>query len=108
MGGASGTPSSPTPHETQQESFPEVNSVCLLLPSASKESGTSDEAYGEGEIEHGHCSWSGSVFVGYIRELVLSEGLCVSFTAADALVVEHDSVVAAKLKLLERGASCHD
>lgn len=46
-GGASGTSSSPIPQETQQDSFPEVNRVCLLLPSASKERGTSDESHKE-------------------------------------------------------------
>lgn len=30
------------------------------------------------------------------------------FTAADAFVVEHDSLVAAELKLLQRGVACHD
>lgn len=49
IGGESGTSSSPIPQDTQHDSFPEVNRVCLLLPSASKERGTSDEAYGEDE-----------------------------------------------------------
>lgn len=40
-GGARGTSSSPTPQETQHDSFPEVRKVCLLLPSDSNESGTS-------------------------------------------------------------------
>lgn len=31
-----------------------------------------------------------------------------AFTAADALVVEHDSLVAAELKLLQRGVACQD
>lgn len=41
--------SSPIPQETLHDSFPEVNRVCLLLPSASKERGTSDEAYRQDE-----------------------------------------------------------
>lgn len=31
---------------------------------------------------------------------------CLAFTAADAFVVEHDSLVAAELKLLQRGVAC--
>lgn len=31
-----------------------------------------------------------------------------AFTAANALVVEHDSLVAAELKLLQRGVACQD
>ena len=48
-GGASGTSSSPIPQETQHDTLPEVSRVCLLLPSASKERGMSDEAYREHE-----------------------------------------------------------
>lgn len=42
-GGASGTPSSLTPQEAQHDTFPEVSSVWLLLPSGSKDTGTSAE-----------------------------------------------------------------
>lgn len=31
-----------------------------------------------------------------------------AFTAADALMVEHDSLVAAELKLVQRGVACQD
>lgn len=46
-GGASGVLSSLTPQEMQHDSCPEVNRITLLLPSASKEIGTSEETHRE-------------------------------------------------------------
>lgn len=117
-GGASGTSSSPIPQETQQDSLPEVSRVWLLLPSASKERGTSDEAnaeHGRQENRDWHkwenwnirYPWSGTILV-WLIVTHPNWSQMQTFTTSNSLMVEHHSLVAAKLKFLKRGATRQD